>query len=397
MTEVQETLLSILAKALFQHSKEPVDTDWDQLLQEAKNQGVVQLAYNLIETCLPVDAKEQWNRAVLPAIATNIRVCYNHEMLHEWMTGAGIPYVVLKGCASAHYYPVPSYRTMGDVDFLVPTPFLEKASEVLISNGLKPWDEEHISHIVFRGPAMHFEMHFNVAGTPEGPAGEKVREYFKDIFDQSTVQKIDNGEAVLPSHFHHGLVLLLHTCHHLTGEGVGLRHLCDWAVFENRFSDEEFRTVFEDRLKQIGLWKFAQVLTRISIKHLGAEPRIWASSEQPVDDMLLEDILASGNFGRKDTRRSGQAMLISNRGKDGIGRKGMLRVARDSADRIVYQKWPFARKVKILLPIGWLFFSGRRVIRELTGKRKKTDIRNMVAGAAQRRQLYQELHLYEKE
>jgi hypothetical protein len=90
-------------------------------------------------------------------------------------------------------------------------------------------------------------------------------------------------------------------------------------------------------------------------------------------------------------------MLISNRGKDGIGRKGMLRVARDSADRIVYQKWPFARKVKILLPIGWLFFSGRRVIRELTGKRKKTDIRNMVAGAAQRRQLYQELHLYEKE
>ena len=55
----------------------------------------------------------------------------------------------------------------------------------------------------------------------------------------------------MPSHFHHGLNLLLHTNQHLLGEGLGLRHLCDWAVFAAGFSDEEFRELFEEKLKAV--------------------------------------------------------------------------------------------------------------------------------------------------
>ena len=38
------------------------------------------------------------------------------------------------------------------------------------------------------------------------------------------------GEKIrIPAPFHHGLILLLHTVHHMLGEGIGLRHLCDWG------------------------------------------------------------------------------------------------------------------------------------------------------------------------
>lgn len=60
-----------------------------------------------------------------------------------------------------------------------------------------------------------------------------------------------------PEPFYHGLIMLLHMRHHLLAEGMGLRHLCDWAVFVDHFSDDEFRAMFEKKLKKTGLWRFA--------------------------------------------------------------------------------------------------------------------------------------------
>jgi hypothetical protein len=68
---------------------------------------------------------------------------------------------------------------------------------------------------------MHYEMHFNLVGTPHGTAGDLVRVYTKDIFEKAETRTVVSGVATLLSPFHHGLILLLHTCHHLTGEGVG--------------------------------------------------------------------------------------------------------------------------------------------------------------------------------
>lgn len=69
----------------------------------------------------------------------------------------------------------------------------------------------------------------------------------------------------------------------------------------------------------------------------------------------------------------------------------------NSGNEVVYHYWPQARENKVLLPIGWAFFGGRRVIRELTGKREKTDVKKLVGGAEQRRELYKQFRLYEAE
>ena len=396
MTDSQRIILQLLSKALFYKPVEVQSADWNDILTEAKNQAIVQLIDSVLDkSLLSFEEAKAWKQAASKDIANNIRIGHNHSLLHEWMEG--IPYVILKGAASASYYPTPAYRSMGDVDFLVREEDIEKAGNVLEEHGLKPWNQEHISHIVYRGPRMHYEMHFNLAGTPNGAAGDLVREYSKDIFEKAETRTVVSGVATLPSPFHHGLILLLHTCHHLTGEGVGLRHLCDWAVFENSFSEEEFRELFDKKLKEIGLWRFAQILTRVSIKYLGADERLWAVADDELVNALLEDILTGGNFGKKDSDRALQTMLISDRGKDGVGRTSMANQFQKSIDEMIYQKWPSARKNKLLLPIGWGFFGGRRLFRELTGKRKKTDIKQLVEVAGQRRSLYAQLHLYEPE
>lgn len=398
MTESQRCLLSLLSKGLFGRNIDYPGVNWKDVLEEAKCQAVVRVAFEGIDKKkLDEDSLKMWESSSYLNFANSIKIFHNHHLLHQWMTECSIPYVVLKGCSSAYYYPVPEYRAMGDVDYLVPQEYVSQAGSVLEKHGLTPWDEEHIAHIVFRKPGMHYELHYNVAGIPEGRMGDVVREYMIEVFEQSQVVYINNGKMCLPSKFHHGLIILLHSCHHMTGEGIGLRHICDWAVFENSLSNKDFCDLFEEKLKDIGMWEFARVLTQISIKYLGADYKEFADGDYSVADNIMEDVLKGGNFGRKDEQRTIQTLLISNRGKNGVGNNSMAGQFFKSANSFVYHQWPITKKIKILMPVGWVFFGCRRVFREITGKRSKTNVKKLVDDASNRRELYKQLHIFEGE
>ncbi len=398
MTNDQKTILDILSRELFANTCSLKVEDWNAVYKEAAQQAVSPLVYECIDkSVLPSEVLKMWKNDANAALANNIRIIHNHTLLDQWMGDTGTPYVILKGAASASYYPKPVYRTMGDVDFLVPLEYLDHAGEVLESQGLKRWKQEHDAHIVYRGDEkMHLEMHYTVAGIPEGKPGEIIRDYLKDIFENTRVQNIGAESFVMPSHFHHCLILLLHTIHHLTGEGIGLRHLCDWAVFENSLSDEEFCDLFEEKLKKVGLWRFAQVLTRASIKYLGAEDREWSKLENdaPVD-ALMEDILSAGNFGNKDRDRSKQTLLISSRGKNGVGHNSMFSQFIRSMNYRINMKWPFTKNNGLCLMLGWILYCVRYVGLIITGKRIVINASELVHESSRRRNIYKNLKLYE--
>lgn len=395
MTTEQHALLSLLSKALFDRSATlPASLDRRLLAREAAAHAVFALAFSQPDTAF-ADAEDQ--QQTMEIVSNNVLIFYHHELLHQWMKAKEIPYVVLKGCASAAYYPDPLLRSMGDVDFLVPVSRMEEAGRVLEAHGLVPWEKEHISHVVYRSEEMHFEMHFRPAGMPEGKAGKLAEAYLSDVFETAQTKPVGESTMTLPSPFHHGLVLLLHATHHMTGEGIGLRHLCDWAVFENGFSDEAFCEIFEEKLKAIGLWQFARVLTQIAVKYLGAQRRSWVGDADDVADFLMEDILSSGNFGVKDADRDQEMLFISDRGKDGVGRTGMRTQFVRSVNKIVYDKFPAAGKNKLLLVWGWIVCGTRYSVRVLLGKRKNLLGRDILQGASQRRELYQQLKLFETE
>lgn len=392
MTLEQHALITLLSKGLFGNPAVLPEVDFKALLKEADSQAVNAIVSN---AAADIFDDESWKKRALATVSNNIRVFYNHKTLHQWMIESDVPYVILKGCASASYYPDPLLRGMGDVDFLVLKSEMAKADNVLKLHGMKSWDQAHPSHIVYGGNSMHYEMHFRIAGLPDGKAGELLEEYLSDIFKKAELKTVGDSSMMLPSDFHHGLILLLHTCHHMTGEGIGLRHLCDWAVFENSFSDAEFREMFEKKLKAVGLWRFAQILTQISIKYLGAGKRDWAGEADSVADGLMEDILSSGNFGTKDKNRSTQTMLISNRGKNGVGRTKTASQFAKSVNEFICLKIPAAKRHKLLLIPGWIFYGVRYGVRIITGKRKNPLKRDVIEGASKRRELYKQLKLYE--
>jgi hypothetical protein len=237
-------------------------------------------------------------------------------------------------------------------------------------------------------------------GVPEGKPGEIILSYLSDIRETTFLLQNELVTCRLPSPFNHGLIMLMHLHHHLLCEGIGLRHLCDWAVFVNSFDEKEFQTVLRKPLEDRGLWCFARMLSLASALYIGLPEQSWMRESRTEDEVataLMRDILQGGNFGIKDRRRSFEGMFISDR-KNG-GRQGRLRQAFALVNQRSREKWPVMRKYPILLPLGWIARLWGFLIHNLQRKKKGSAVSLTAAyrKSGERKELYACLRLYEPE
>lgn len=392
--EKENNVLVLVSHALFGSDMPRIkNEDIGSVWQEAYAQGVSTLAFSSYKIDGESNDIGVIKHIMRSRLMRNVAVGLQHARLHELMTNAGIDYVILKGCASAYYYPDPLLRDMGDVDFLVRSEDIERASDILVSDGFKMSHEGHGVHIVFEKDDCRYELHREPSGIPNGEAGEIIRKYFDDIFDKSVLIDTDFGQMKIPSPFHHGLIILMHTAHHMTGEGLGLRHINDFAVFENSFGEDEFVSMFYEKLNRVGLWRFACIMTKISSMFLGADERGFAEEiDENICVNIMKDVFSAGNFGQKSSDRGHEALIMQRAGEE--KKRSKIGSLFFNANRIVYEKWSIAKKLKFLLPIGWLFFGVRYFIRSLLGKRPKINVMTVTSEAGERQKMYEALMLY---
>ncbi len=378
----QRALLELISALLFGNNFVDEFEIGDELYQESFDQSVFSLIYPTVERYL--GKENDWYRIGYQILASNMRVSFEHTEVHELMVSNKIPYVFLKGVSSASYYPDPMRRTLGDVDFLVDQMDVKKAGMLLENIGFMPGEDKGGIHVTYVRGESTWELHRSMNGIPAGAAGNQIREYLADIIETAVEYDTGNGIVRIPDDFHHGLVLLLHTASHMISEGVGLRHLCDWAVFANHFTDDDFRSLFEDKLKACGLWRFAQLLTLVSVKYLHIREKAWAGeADEELLEHMIYDIMKSGNFGQKDPDRYRQIKYISNRGDYTVDQKPT-----------VLQLWDtIGRKAKIEQKMRWKVILDY-VLMVITHKRR-IDRRETLEQAAGRKKIYAEFHLFE--
>ncbi len=321
-------------------------------------------------------------------MAEGVKNKHDHHALHKLLQG--IPYVILKGQASAYYYPEPGLRQAGDVDFLIDTKKRDEVGRMLETDGYvkDKHAEDHNFHWLYQKGNEVLEMHWEAPGIPID-GRDVICEYLDNIIDDAVLVESEQGSYYMPSPFHHGLVLLLHSASHLTAGGIGLRQLCDWLTFENSLSDQDFVRMFEEPLRRIGLWKFAQVMTRTGVLYLGCRARTWCDD---IDDKLckafIEDVLDAGNLGHKDSKRGDESKLI----RDNKTRK----VASRSSFRNLFSNLnDKAKKHNAPLPIGWLIVIAQYLKRVLSGNGSDVMDKQVQLRAKKRKQLYSQLKLFD--
>lgn len=387
--DVNEILLGLLGRALF-HAEFAFDTaaaPWEALFAESRAQTVELLVLDALtdaeRAVMPPDLAAAWQRAALQRLAHNEQLRYTQTQILAALAAARIPCAVLKGSSCAQNYPDPALRCAGDIDLLVGKEALTSARQVLESLGYTASEEPHPVHLHMRKGAQAVELHHEPAGIPRGEAGESLRRFF--ALSETRAELRDSLPML--SVKEQAITLLLHKLEHIVSSGLGLRQLCDWAVFVRaRLTAEEWQAL-EPLLRSFGLLHFTKVITRICVDALALPPSAapWClDADSALARRLLEDLLRTGNFGRKENRY-GQRLFT-----DAASPSRLVSFVKVGT-RACRDHWPLCGRYPILLPAApaVLLLRYRRQRKE--GKRPAFRPQDVYKTAKDRRALYAEL------
>ena len=278
-------------------------TQWQALLALAQKQAVLGLIYagvsRLPKELMPNQQlllrlygfSEQIRKSNAKIIAVAQEVC-------SWFEEAGLEPIVLKGFSVGAFYAEPDLRQPGDIDLFFHRDY-EKVVDIVQHRGITV--ELNANHDKFWYQGVLIELH-----------SQPFRSLYPiaDLDLTPVWQETAVGRYRVLNFKANALLLLLHPAKHFMNEGVGLRQVCDWAVFLKRYEDApELLEVFAEMKKQ-GANCFVTELTALAISELGLElnhPEIrLAPSKDKLHRRMLQLILDRGNFAKESKKERGK-------------------------------------------------------------------------------------------
>ncbi|MCD7762580.1 MAG: nucleotidyltransferase family protein [Lachnospiraceae bacterium] len=399
MSKTETILLQLTGRALFDAPTDfdPAGSDWTALYQEAAGQAVPLLIWDILtdeeRALVPETTASRWEQDSFHLIMHNERILYEQEQVIRLLEDAGIPCVILKGSSSAACYPRPALRVMGDIDLLTDPGQQMKAVKLLQANGYGDvLDDTHHCHMTISKGNVRVEIHKEPNGlflNENAESVKKIRSFFCDAVER---RQFVEGMP-FPSDDQQAVILLLHKLEHFMTSGLGLRQMCDWAVFADRkldATDPEGRALLEDLiplLSDFGLLTFAGVMTRACVEYLGLpqEKVPWAMQyEKDTAAKVIGQILKDGNFGQK-TDKYGERLFTDPHSSNRM--TSLVRVL-GSACR---EHWPPCREHAALMPVAPFVLLGRYIVQRRRGERHKLDLIRKYRQAGPEQRLYKEL------
>ena len=380
MTNSERVLLELISSSLFGIQRTyPVNTDWDYVLKEAQAQAVV----GVVGYTVPERNSGNWTVPKYQILTNYFHILYIQQQLIELLTSRGIPLAILKGTAAAIYYPIPSQRAMGDIDFIVPRDRYEEAKTTLLKEGYvitHPEENPPARHIGFQKDGVHFELHHHFSYEDLD-----IEAYIIDGLKHPETATIDGFSFPMLPKLANGLVLLAHLRRHLQS-GVGLRQVIDWMMYVDKVLDDEFwDSEFREVAERLNLTTLAKTATRMCQMYLGLPTSItWCSdADTALCESLMENLLASGNFGRK----KGAGGIVESVTTT-IRREGMFHYLQRAGE----YNWKAYHSHKNLRPFCWLYQIGR-YIRKGVRTRRGTKLLNDMNRGEERYELLKKLDI----
>ena len=282
---------------------------WLSLLLQGQQQSILGLMSEGVprlpeDSQPPLDLRLQWF-GYLQAIRHQQRQYgeARQEVL-SWFLEAGIRCAVFKGDTFNALYPIPGLRMCGDVDLWFPDPDgIPRALELLRSKGLEVKNPGN-HHLLLDYQGLSFEMHHDFLNLP-----------FKSRVPHtlvSTEHPVYTGLQLNPEA--NTVMVLTHAAHHFIETGLGLRHLCDWAVWLHRYghTPEVQRGLTE--IRRLGAGVFLTEFTALAVYLLGLESTDAESlirfSREARRERLLREMLLQGNLGKTHLAQKKHVPLV---------------------------------------------------------------------------------------
>ena len=371
------------------------EVDEKQLFQLARAHAVTPLIYEVWSAYpgMQPSVREGMRAYTVQLIGQSYRLLFYTKYLVGLLEAEGLPVAVLKGAATAEFYPQPELRKSGDVDLLV---FSEencaRAVACLKKHGFRQHGEDmrlhHVAMVSSEG--IEVEVHsMMVEPFDNGMTNRMMLKYQQDA--QRHVQRQLCMGVPLPvlTGAYHGLSLLLHLLQHFLTAGFGIKLLCDWVVFWEK-QPPEVVLEMAGFVRDFKVEQFAAAVTGICVQQLGMkgyaaeaflEPGDPAVKEPAYLEQFFGDIMEAEEFGKSDR---GRMIAIHDSGLHGYIR---------AFHHQMHLNYPVAGKYLLCWPILWIltfarFQHNNRLLRG-------TTLGEVLKSAGKRGKLVEKLHLFE--
>lgn len=286
--------------------------EWGRFLALANAHSVLSLLYGAIAETEEIP---EWVRKKTQTVARQtVRQSYHLLFLSKYLINnleeAQIPVALLKGVATACFYPVPELRKAGDVDLLLlDEGQFSRCCSILESCGCTVMERQPALHhvVLMSEDGIEIEVHTMLA---EPFDNQQINQYLEEKVSECRehICREDVMGLVLPmlDAPYHAYELLLHMLQHFLRAGFGIKLLCDWVVFWNREENRKGAEQYLLLVQESGLKGFSDMVTAVCCRYLGlseaAESILDVKKEYDVESFMME-VLKAEEFGRSAPER----------------------------------------------------------------------------------------------
>ena len=391
----QLELCRLLSLALHNKALERLspDVDYARVIAVAESHKVMALLHPVLEHA---GLQESIWKIVDRKGEQTVRQSYRLLMLSRYVIGLlkenGIDAILLKGCGTAAWYPVPELRKSGDIDLLFKSEDeTRKALQILAQQGFVTTEDQPANHHIVceSRDSVSLELHMSLA---EPFDSEKTNRFLadcqKEYFAHRRVVDCMGVAFELTSDGSHAIYLLLHMLQHYVRAGFGVKLLCDWVVFWESPLSEEEKKIFLRLTQESGTFGFAVMMTRVCVKYLGLREKQveFLMQAEPKDVCDLTEELMAEIFEAEEFGHSSKDRMVVLRGT------GLMDYAREFHHQMKLN-YPKAGKIMVLYPVLWImtlcgFLYRNRTLRKVSG-------RQILKKAKKRSQLTEQMRLFQ--
>lgn len=277
----------------------------------------------------------------------------------------GLHPVVFKGIALAALYPEPNMRFSSDSDILI-SPMERSAMEALLQemgySFVESASKQHVPVYIINqaNRFLQIELHDCLWEDYTGLQADLLEQLQLSAPETLLHTTACNIPVTTLGYEQHLIYQLFHIAKHFAFEGLPLRYLADLTLYINAYHNEINPSHFWNVMKKLKYDVFCDAIFKICIHYLGMDASLLSEEYKKYDlnEALLLDILTAG----KEVGTAAEAWA----GTDTLALY-LMRNTQATSTRLsqkihmlfpgsseLKDKFSYAKKYKILLPIAWI-------------------------------------------